>query len=74
MCPLCLARRYKAQRYVNIAVGVAVKYTLYAHDVPLLFISVFGLIVFMAWICQLVLTTLSLYICSPTRYTKFFND
>jgi hypothetical protein len=35
-----------AQRYLNLAFGFVVKNTLYAHDVPLLFISVLGLIVF----------------------------
>jgi len=45
---------------LNLAVGFVVKNTLYAHDVPLLFISLLGLIVLMPWICQSTLTTLSL--------------
>jgi len=49
-----------AQRYLNLAFGFVVKNTLYAHDVSLLFIFVLGLIVFMPWICQSVLMTLSL--------------
>jgi hypothetical protein len=58
-----------AQRYLNLAVGFVVKNTLYTHDVPLFFISVLGLIVFMPWICQLVLTTLSLSFLS-----RYYTD